>query len=88
MGRKTNDQKIDDRIERALKAKDLIKFLQKVPEDTVIGIVGHFGELHECDKYDVSIAECYVTPEGWRSNHRREIKIVNIYTPDIGLGPD
>jgi hypothetical protein len=88
MGRKTNDQIIDDRVERALKVKDLIKFLKNVPEDTVVGTVGHFGELYECDKYDVSIAECYVTPEGWRSHHRREIKIVNINTPDIGPDPD
>ncbi len=88
-GRPTNEEKIDLKIARALKVSDLIRLLKKQPQDAVVGKVGHFGEMHAMDKYDVTLGKCYVPSDGWRSGYRRNnIPIVTIDTPDIGPDPD
>ncbi len=89
MGRPTNDERIDKILTGVLKVSDLIDLLSKQPQDAVVGRVGHYGELHGMDKYDLTLRKCYVTPDGWRNNYRREnIQIVEINLADIGPDPD
>jgi hypothetical protein len=89
-GRPTNEERIDKDLERVLKVSDLIKLLEKYPQDALVGRVGHFGELNGMDKYNLSLTKCYATPDGlWRNEYRREnIPIVDIGLIDIGPEPD
>ena len=72
-----------------MKVSELIKLLEKQPQGAVVGRVGHFGEMYAIDEDDITLTKCYVTPDGWRNNCRREnIEIVQISMPDIGPYPD
>ena len=73
----------------SMTAGKLIKILETVHPDTLIGRVGHFGEA--CIAYEnrVSIIETYVTLNGyWRDENIKEVKIVEIDVPELGPDPD
>jgi len=46
---KTNEQLIQDIIADSLTVGDLVDYLSKLPRDTLVGVVGHFGEFLPCD---------------------------------------
>lgn len=89
MGRKTNKQCIEERIKTFLTVGELIEKLQQYPTNTVIGRVGHFGEICSSGKQVVSLKKGYVTPDGyWRNPNQKEINIIEIECPDIGEEPN
>lgn len=84
-----NKKLLEERKDKALKVSELIEFLKQMPQNAIVGRVGHFGELFECDKYAVTERLCYITPKVWEWNsaYRQNIEIVNINMPDIGEDP-
>lgn len=90
MGRKTNKQLIKEQLDKAITIQQLIDHLKTLPADTYVGKVGHFGEANLMTKYDFSyIREAYITPSNfWRDRNHINIKILDIYAPDIGPDPD
>ncbi len=92
MGRKTNEQKIDEKLSDILTVEQLIKILQGIPQDAPVGVIGHFGEFHGFNKHQFRYSEnrhCYITPnDNWRQEHRRDINVVEVSQIDIGPDPD
>jgi hypothetical protein len=83
----TKDQKIDKKLAGCLKVADLKKLLERLPDDTPIGRVGHFGEFCPMDEFSFSVCEAFVTAEEWFDDHRRSITVMDICPPDIGPEP-
>jgi len=89
LGRKTNKQKVQEQLDRALKVGDLKKILNKLPDDMPIGRVGHFGEAWLIDPHDVYKTSGYLTPNwSWRNPNRTDVELLTFDMPDIGPDPD
>lgn len=89
LGRRTNKQKIQEQVDRALKVKDLKEILDKLPDNMLIGCVGHFGEAYLISSYDIREGKAYLTPDGfWRDPNQLEIELLVFEMPDIGPDPD
>lgn len=87
MGRKTNEQRIQEQIDQALKVEDLKRILSKFPDDMPIGIVGHFGEALLCDE-EPRTQNAYLTPGLWHHWKQKYIEILVIEMSDKGSDPD
>ena len=90
---KTNEQLIQDIIADSLTVGDLVDYLSKLPRDTLVGVVGHFGEFLPCDNqvdYSFLLRDTYVTPRDWdlSNKYRKNISVVGILVPDRGPAPD
>ena len=66
-----------------MRVKELIAILQKVDPELLVGRTGHFGELHEMDKFYFDIK--WDTSKGW---DQRRAQWFEINFPDIGEEPD
>ena len=88
--KKSNEQLIQDQLDRAITVDQLIKHLETLPSDVYVGVVGHFGEAYLMGKYNFSyVREAYITPSGyWRDGKEHNVQLLNIYVPDIGPNPD
>jgi len=89
-------KKIQKRIAESMKVDDLVKHLQKMPQDALVGVIGHFGDFHPMD--DDNFHYCgslyknmYIHKEddGWISENRIYLdSVLDIHCPDIGDDPD
>lgn len=74
-----------------LTVKDLKKILQDLPDDMLVGKIGHFGEFREMEKYDFAVSQAALIPKGgyWRdADFDHLTQVLSISTPDIGPTPD
>ena len=87
---KTNQQKIDEQLVKCFKVVDLKRILNNLPDDMPIGRVGYFGECILMEEDDISVRDCFITPNmgNWRDHNRRQIKVLDFISPDIGDAPD
>ena len=74
---------------------ELKKLLVDVPDDMIVGRVGHFGEVNTLSEGDIRVIKTdgnypYMTPTSgsWRSGKRKPVDILSIEVPDIGPDPD
>ena len=88
---KTKKKLIDKQLAEALTIGQLIKYLKTLPADIYIGTTGHYGEAYLMDKDDFSqISKGYIVPSGspFRDGNEQDIKILDLFVPDIGPEPD
>ena len=84
---KNQKKRVKNKISKLLTVGELKEFLNKFSDDLVIGVTGHFGELHEIDLWSFSVGKAYVSYDGsWRDERRENIDILQF--PSIDLGPD
>lgn len=84
-----NKKSFEDILKNMLKVSDVIKILEKMNQDSYVGIKGHFGEFYGMDKHAFFETKSYVTDNGsWDSNNIKEIDIVELSVTDIGECPD
>ncbi len=81
---------IKARIDASFTVADVIKILQKLPQDALVGTVGHFGEFYPLDsEHDITHRDAYLTPDGyWNGEPREKVSVVDIELPDIGPAPN
>ncbi len=79
---------LDKELARAMTVADLIRLLGTVDPNLHIGRIGHFGEFHAMDIFDVRVVDVHVADEnvGWLS--QPVCKALSVTTPDIGPDPD
>ena len=89
--KKRRNKLIDEQLNKALTVDQLIKYLKTLPPNIYIGTTGHYGEAYLMDKNDFcEITKAYVVPNGssFRDGNEQDIRILNLYMPDIGPEPD
>ncbi len=62
MARKTNEQRLQEVIDRGLTVDKIIETLSKFSGDALVGVVGHFGEDYPCPGCDKEVSD---NPDGW-----------------------
>lgn len=78
---------------------DLKKIIQDLPEDMLVGRVGHFGEAHFMSKGDFGVKTAYFNQykdgrvcKNWRGEHRMtervDVEVFEVSSPDIGETPE
>lgn len=95
-GRKTNEHRMQDQLDRMISVGEVIELLKEFPADAKFGVHGHFGEFHGMSKYDFTYTSGehpqlvnYITPSGiWRDDTQKHVKAVLIDAPNIGPDPD
>jgi len=96
MARKTNEEKIQEQLDRMISVGEVIELLKKYPADAKFGVHGHFGEFNGMSKHDFRFTtgeppnlNNYVTPNGgWGGTVTKPVKAVLINAPNIGECPD
>lgn len=86
---KLQKKKLNDKIAKLFTVKQLKEYLQTIPDDTVVGRVGHFGEFIELDNNHFFVRKAKITlSELWDDSNYIEIQVLDLETPDIGPDPD
>ncbi len=98
-GRKSNKQRIKEKLNNMLSVKEVIKLLKNFPQDAKIGVSGHFGEFYGMTKHDFHYTSGdhrinhgsvnYITPDGsWSHPDITPVPAVLLTVEDIGPDPD
>lgn len=68
----------------------LKKVLETMPDDTRIGVVGHFGEFRQMGTFDVRAQGVAreAKQDSWMGHVIEMERVLSINTPDIGPDPD
>lgn len=58
---------------------DLKKLIQDLPDDSVIGVIDHYGELIEINVSDLSY---------YKENEYCSVKKASLHLPNVDIGPE
>ena len=73
----------------SLTVGELKSYLEKLPQDLPVGVLGHFGEIHFCDKDCLDVRKGWVeNPSKFYSKLAEDVEFFTMYIPDIGPEPD
>jgi hypothetical protein len=88
---RTRRDKLAERKGKMLTVAGFRAILRRYPDDTPVGIVGHFGEFYEMDPDHCTYErEAIITPSPWQPDYevRERIRVVALSVPRIGPSPD
>lgn len=87
MGKYKEKEELKRVLTGVLTVGQLKEFLKEVPDDTPVGVIGHYGEILFCSEYDPRITDIgYVEYLG--KHLKDNMKIFTIDFPYIGPEPD
>lgn len=82
----TKREQLKEIFGEALTVGELKEFLSSVPDNTPVGVIGHYGEIHFCSKNAPNLERGYV--EFLLERLAEDVKIFTLQMPDIGPEPD